>query len=433
MDLKRIGPALCMALGLALTGCSSSNGSNGANGTNADAVGTVGVGPVIVSGVLPADPQESIYVRKVGNGPRTLVLVPGNNTSGACFNGVLDVFRADMDLNAAYTVYTFDYRGSGNSSYNTTIKSLNDFAADFDKVMDKIQDFPKTGVTLVGYSLGFGVALDMLIANPARYTDVVSLTGIGTRGIRVSFNASTAGTDGNGKVWAAGDWIETGNDAAGIVATYFQQRSWQGDQRTLADIGSVWNMTVYNDILQYDINHFTFTDPGGFAVTPAYLNSLNDCLTIQYMPQSLYYAHRFNVSPQDVVAPTPNSDGTTVTIPGTGALGTALAGKNILWVKAATDFATWRGDQVIYDNYAQTSKYDMKRAGATVTAVLIGAGQGYDHGFPIEHPLETVRLLDTFCKGNLSAGTAATALGGAALTLYPSSETSWETSVFTGM
>lgn len=37
----------------------------------------------------------------------------------------------------------------------------------------------------------------------------------------------------------------------------------------------------------------------------------------------------------------------------------------------------------IYDNYTATSKYDLKRAGANVTTVMIDPNQGFDHGFPI--------------------------------------------------
>jgi len=150
------------------------------------------------------------------------------------------------------------------------------------------------------------------------------------------------------------------------------------------------------------------------------------------MPESLYFSHKFNVSPLNVVNPAANADGTTVTIPGDGRLGTLLAGKKALLVKAVTDFANWRGDQVIYDNYTATTKYDLKHAGATCSAVMIDANQGYDHGFPVAHPLEVVRLLDTFIKGNLTSATASTALGGATLTLYPTTETTWETATFTG-
>lgn len=426
---------LCLPLALLLLACTGKVGTQGPAGTNADAIATVGEGAIIVNGAQPGDPKESIYVRKVGHGPQTIVLVPGNNTSGAIFKGIMDVFRSDMALNDAYTVYTFDYRGSGFSSYNKKITGLKDFAADFEKVMNSITDFPKTGVTLAGYSMGFGVGLEMLIANPARYSNVVSLTGIGTRGIRVSFNAGQVGTDSAGHVWTNGDWVTVANDANGIIGAEFQQRSWQGDNRTFANIQATWNLVVYEDILKYDITKaFTpgaVTDPT-FTTTLNYTNSLLDGLTVQYMPESLYYSHKFNVSAFDVVKPTPNGDGSVVTIVGDKRLGTILTGKKALLVKASTDFANWRGDQVIYDNYTATTKYDLKQAGATVSAVLINPNQGYDHGFPVAHPLEVVRLIDTFLKGTLSATTASTALGGATLTLYPNSETAWEAATFTG-
>jgi hypothetical protein len=284
------------------------------------------------------DPKESIYVRKVGHGPKTIVLIPGNNNSGVAFDGMLGFFRSVDALNDAYTVYTFDYR------------------------------------------------------------------------IRVGFNAAQAGTDAAGHPWANGDWITVANDAAGLAGTEFNQRSWQGDARTYANVQSTWDAIVYNDVLKYDIGKaFTpaaVTDPT-FRASPNYGSSLLDGLTIQYMPESLYYAHKFNVSPVNVVKPVPNADGSVVTIPGDGRLGALLGGKRAMLVKAATDFSDWRGDQVIYDNYTATAKYDRKRAGATVTAVMINPNQGFDHGFPIARPLETVRLIDAFINGDISAPIAA--------------------------
>ncbi|HEY5800975.1 MAG TPA: alpha/beta hydrolase, partial [Burkholderiaceae bacterium] len=325
-------------------------GVQGAAGVNADAIATIGEGAIIIDGISASDPKESIYVRKAGHGPKTIVLVPGNNTSGAAFDGMMGFFRSVDAFNDAYTVYTFDYRGSGKSSYNKKIGSLRDFALDFEKVMNKIANFPATGVTLVGYSMGFGAALEMVIANPARYANVVSLAGIGTRGVRVSFNASQAGADSTGRVWADGDWVTVANDAAGLAGTEFQQRSWQGEQRTYANVQATWDAVVYNDVLKYDISKaFTaaaVTDPA-FRASPNYGNSLMDGFNIQYMPESLYYSHKFNVSPINVVKPTPNADGSAVTIAGDGRLASVLTGKRALLVKASTDFATWRGDQVI--------------------------------------------------------------------------------------
>jgi len=438
---------LYMALVLPITGCGGGGDATPAvaaaiatstvatTTTTTNAIATLGQGAVLVDGVLASDPKESIYVRKVGHGPHTIVLVPGNNTSGATFDGMLATFRSIDALNDAYTVYTFDYRGSGKSSYNRKITALKDFALDFEKVMNQISDFPKSGVTLVGYSLGFGVGLEMLIANPNRYAKLVSLAGIGTRGVRVSFTAAQAGTDAAGQTWANGDWVTVSDDTKGTIATEFQQRSWQGDQRTFTNVKNIWDLLVYNDVLKYDLaKAFTaaaITDPT-FLSVPDYTNSLIDGFYIQYMPESLYYAHKFNVSNANVTKPTPNANGAAVQIAADGRLATLLTGKQALLVKASTDFGAWRGDQVIYDNYTATSKYDLKQAGASVNAVMINPNQGFDHGFPVARPLETVRIIDTFIKGGLTAASASTALGNATVNYYPHAETTWETNTFTG-
>ncbi len=437
---RRVIPLFLLTLTIGLAGCGGTGdrgpqGVAGASGVNADAIATIGEGAIIIDGAAAGDPKESIYVRKAGHGPKTIVLIPGNNTSGAAFDGMMGFFRSVDALNDAYTVYAFDYRGSGKSSYNRKITSLRDFAIDFEKVMNKIDGFPTSGVTLVGYSMGFGAALEMVIANPGRYANVVSLAGIGTRGVRVGFNAGQAGTDAAGHSWANGDWVTVANDAAGLAGTGFQQRSWQGEQRTYANVQATWDAVVYNDVLKYDIGKaFTpaaVTDPT-FRASPNYSASLLDGFSIQYMPESLYYSHKFNVSPVNVVKPVPNADGSVVAIPGDGRLGALFNGKRALLVKATTDFAAWRGDQVIYDNYTATSKYDLKRAGANVTAVMINPDQGFDHGFPVARPLETVRLIDAFIKGDISASDAASALGGAGIAVYPNAESAWESDIFTG-
>ncbi|HOW56683.1 MAG TPA: alpha/beta hydrolase, partial [Smithellaceae bacterium] len=193
-----------------------SGGRGNGEADGADSIATAGAGRITIDGVAAGDPAESIYVRRAGHGAKTIVLIPGNNTSGMVFEPMLDHFRSIAALAEAYTVYTFDYRGSGRSSYNKKISALKDFALDFEKVMSKITDFPNSGVTIVGYSMGFGVAQEMVIANPGRYSDIVSLAGIGTRGVRVGFAAAQAGTDSAGQVWSEGDWVTVTNDTNGV-------------------------------------------------------------------------------------------------------------------------------------------------------------------------------------------------------------------------
>lgn len=432
-NIKQLLACLFVFFSLLLYGCAGDSGSTGPAGPQGPAggtVGTIGTGNVVINGESAGDPQESIYVRKIGNGSKTIVLIPGNNTSGLTFEPMLDYFRSVESLNTTYTVYTFDYRGSGNSSYNKEITSLATFAADFEKVMNTIPNFPTSGVTLVGYSLGHGVALEMIIANPGRYSNLIGIAPIGTRGVRVGFNAYSAGADPNGNVWQVNDWITVSNDAVGLTATEFQQRAWQGTNRTYNGVKAVWDMVVYNDVLKYNINTFTYTDPTGFATSANYSNSLMDGLKVQYMPESLYYAHKFNVSSTDTS--NTNANGTVVRIAGDGRLATKMTGKRALLVKAVTDFAAWRGDQVIYDNYIATSKFDLKRAGATTTAIMINANQGFDHGFPVAKPYETIKLIDSFIKGTLTDAASASAVLGSTVTYYDNAETTFETNNFTG-
>ena len=384
-----------------------------------------GNGFVKISGENQNDPSESIYVRKVGNGPKTIVLLSGNNTSGKSYEPMLNWFRAIESFNSAYTVYVFDYRGSGLSSYNTTISGLKTFAIDFEKVMNAIKDFPQSDVTLVGYSMGAGVSYHLINLNPARYSNFISLTGISTRGTRVPFSNSTGGTDpATGITWNPGDVFPTNDSTVGIQAAGFHQRAWQGEAKTWNNATFIWDLLVFNDILQFDIVTYTIGD-STFKDSVAYYDTINDLFTIQYMPESLYYCTTNNVTANDITAGTNN-----VTIPGSNSLKNNYTNINVMLVKAATaDIGAtglWRGDQIVFDIETQNTKYDLKQAGANVTAVLIGYNEGYDHGFPIAKSLETVKIIDTFLNGNLTETNAANVLGVSAVTIYENSETIWE-------
>ena len=166
---------------------------------------------------------EKIYIRVAGHGSKPVILVPGNNTSGKIFEPILSFVRSISEINDKYTFYTFDYRGSGRSSYYKKIRTLADFAADFNKIVQKDEKLRKGNITLVGYSMGFGVVIEMVHLDPEKYDTIISLAGMGSRGIRIFFTQSNAGVDPKtGKVYTAGDWVDS------LSAMEFHQRSWQG-------------------------------------------------------------------------------------------------------------------------------------------------------------------------------------------------------------
>lgn len=382
-------------------GLDGANGIDGMDGQNAQQIGTLGSGPVVINGISNTAPDESIYVRKIGNGDNTIVLLPGNNSSGLIFDGMLNLFRAVDALNDQYTVYTFDYRGSGQSSYNEKITSLGVFANDFEEVMLSIDDFPTENVTLVGYSMGFAVALEMTILNPSRYSKLVGIAPVGTRGVRVIFDANTAGTDSLGNVWQAGDAASISDDTAGIVATAFQQRSWQGENRTFNNVQFTWDLVVFNDILKINPLDFSMGEEA-FKSQPNYMSTINDVLNVQYMPESLYYTHKFNVSSLSGGSFS-NSSGETVEISGDDRLASSMVGIDVLLIKAETDYLNWRGDLVITDNIIASTKYDLKQAGANTTAVLIDADYGYDHGLAVAKSANLVNVIDAFVNDSLTS------------------------------
>jgi pimeloyl-ACP methyl ester carboxylesterase len=369
--------------------------------------------------LVPVTSGETIYVRRAGHGSASVVLLPGNNCSGEAFAALLALVEEDSDVAEEYSFFAFDYRGSGRSSYSHPIQSLDDFARDFADVVATDPVLREGRITLVGHSMGFGVAQCMVALDPSRYTGVISLAGIGTRGVRVIFVGSTVGADPvSGKTYSQGDWADSQEAVA------FHQRSWMGENRTIETVASMWNTVVYNDILKLDPSRLVAGDPT-YLGDPGYRDSIADVMTTVYMPESLYASHRHNAT--STTLEHVNKDGTEVALPGTDRLD-GFDGLDVLLVKAKTDRIHWRGDLVIDDSITRNTKYDLRCAGARVTAIMIEPDIGYDHGFPIHHPMETLELICAFAKSpsNVDAETIESIFGEDGAIVYPSNETDWE-------
>ena len=379
----------------------------------------------VEGGLIQVTSGETIYVRRAGHGSAPVILLAGNNCSGAAFDALLHCVAGDKSVREKYSFFAFDYRGSGKSSYHRPIETLEDFARDFADVVSSDPLLRNGGITLVGHSMGFGVAQCMVALDPSRYSGVVSLAGIGTRGVRVIFAGSAVGTDPeSGKEYALGDWADS------IRAVAFQQRSWTGEMRTPETVAAMWNLIVFNDILKFDPLHMKVGD-SAYLHDPGYQDALDDVMTTVYMPESLYASHFFNSTAETIEHE--NSDGTTVAVPGSDRLA-AFRGLRVLLVKAETDRLRWRGDLVIADSITQNTKYDLHRAGARVTAVMLKPGIGYDHGFPIHHPRETLQMITAFAETTAELGGAEveSIVGRGAATVYADGERNWEREAFGG-
>ncbi|MEW5826912.1 MAG: alpha/beta hydrolase [Candidatus Bipolaricaulota bacterium] len=368
---------------------------------------------------------EAIGVLRVGRGDEAVVLLAGNNCSGEAFRELLCRVAARADVYNRYTFYALDYRGSGRSTYHHPITSLDDFAADFAEVIESDSCLRRGDLTLVGHSMGFGVAQCLAVRSRASVSRLISLAGIGTRGVRVMFSPTTGGTDPQtGKHYALGDWADS------IDAVAFQQRSLWGEQRSPEDMAAAWNLVVFNEVLAYDLARMSVGDPA-YLETPAYRAVLEDVQKTQYMPESLYASHMFNFAAETLSHR--NQDGAVVTLPGADRLD-ALAGLDVLLVKAETDRLRWRGDLVIADSITQNTKYDLRVAGANVTAVMLKSGRGYDHGFPIHRPAETLQLITAFVEAGTMDRSAAAAIFGSddVAVVYSTDERDWERETYGG-
>lgn len=369
------------------------------------------------SGLFDVSSGERIHVRTAGHGPHPVILLAGNSCSGSSFAPLLALVDRTEDVADRFTFYAFDYRGSGSSTYNHPVSSLDDFARDFSDVVRADVRLQSGGILIVGHSMGFGVAQAMVDLDPDLYLGAVSLAGIGTRGVRVLFAGNTVGhAEESGRTYLPGDWADS------LDAVAFHQRRWSGALRTADRVAAMWNLVVFNDVLATDPRTGTLNELS-FLHDPSYEGTIADVLNTQYMPESLYSCHRFNLSDTDLSHT--NIDGTEVLIPGKNRL-RGFVGKDVLLIKAVTDRGAWRGDLVIDDTITQNTMFDLRRAGASVTTVMLPAGAGYDHGFPIAHPELTLKLLIAFVeKHEISAARLDSLFGAQGYALYPTDHMGW--------
>ncbi len=122
------------------------------------------------------------YIEK-GTGKETILLVHGNMASSVHMVTLMDALMDD------YRVIAPDLRSFGDSSFNHEFTSLKELAFDLMLFCDALK-IDKAHV--LGWSTGFGVAMELAILNPSRVQTLFSLEGMSVKG----YYSQSKGKDG---------------------------------------------------------------------------------------------------------------------------------------------------------------------------------------------------------------------------------------------
>ncbi len=160
--------------------------------------------------VLPNN--EVIHYLEKGQGDQTLLLIHGNFSSGLYFTPLLSRMPKDIRILAP------DLRGFGDSSYHERITSMADFVSDLVMFL-KVKQIEK--VTVLGWSLGGGVALEMAARHPEMVEKLILINSTTYRGYPL-YKKDENGQIREGDVYASPE--EIGNDPIQVKPLLDAQR-----------------------------------------------------------------------------------------------------------------------------------------------------------------------------------------------------------------
>jgi 2-hydroxy-6-oxonona-2,4-dienedioate hydrolase len=116
---------------------------------------------------------ETIAYRKAGDKGPVVVLVHGNMSSSVHWQTTMEHLENDFQLIVP------DMRGFGDSSYNNELNSLYDFGTD---LLDLLKALKVESCSLVGWSTGGGVVLEMAAELKEKVKKVILLDSVGLTG-----------------------------------------------------------------------------------------------------------------------------------------------------------------------------------------------------------------------------------------------------------
>lgn len=174
--------------------------------------------------------DETLAYRACGEG-ETVVLIHGNMSSSAHWQTTME------HLEGGYRVFAPDLRGFGESTYQHGFDSLRELAMDLERFLDE------AGIdtcSLVGWSTGGGVALELAASLPNRIKKAILVESVPPTGYPM-FKKDAAGQP------IAGELLKTKEEiAADAVQVAPVLGAYTTGNRELMRI--IWNAVIYNRV-----------------------------------------------------------------------------------------------------------------------------------------------------------------------------------------
>lgn len=183
---------------------------------------------------------ESLAYRQAGNQGPKLLLVHGNMSSSIFFETTMN------ELENHYQIIAVDLRGFGDSTYNKEVNSLKDFADDLNEFL-RTKQFED--VTVLGWSTGGGIALEMAASKPQLIKKVILLDSVGVQGYPM-FQKDEKGQPILDKPHTSKETIA--KDAVQVAPILYAYAN-----KDKATMRAIWDALIYNlkkpDEYEYDL------------------------------------------------------------------------------------------------------------------------------------------------------------------------------------
>lgn len=116
---------------------------------------------------------ETMAYRKLGSGPKNLLLIHGNMSSSKHWDTVMESMPEE------FTTYAVDLRGFGESSYESNFNSLRELADDVKLFVDEVA---LDKFTIAGWSTGGGVAMYFAVDYGYHLEKMILIESVGIAG-----------------------------------------------------------------------------------------------------------------------------------------------------------------------------------------------------------------------------------------------------------